>query len=126
MIRVKNYQPDFVVLTLKETTTLTGTPINYVLKLHSNQLHDDSYFLLTGDTSSNKNRYNRFPVNITSLSARTENFDYFVYQIQGTSYQVSGLTDTNIVESGLCEVIFTGGTTSFTYPINTQTEYIFE
>jgi len=126
MIRVKNYQPDFVVMTLKETTNLTGSPINYVLKLHSNLLHDDNYFILTGDTSTNTNRYNKFPIDITTLSARTENFDYFVYEITGTSYQVSGLTDTNIVESGLCELIFTGGTTSYTYTINTQTEYFFE
>lgn len=126
MIRLKNYQADFVVLTLKETTTLTGSPINYVLKLHSNLLHDDSYFNLTGDTSPNVDRYNKFPINLTSLSARTENFDYFVYQYSGASYQVSGLTSNNIVESGLCELIFTGGTPSYTYPINTQTEYFFE
>ncbi len=126
MIRVKNYQPDFVVMTLKETTTLTGSPINYVLKLHSNLLHDDNYFILTGDTSNNTNRYNKFPIDITTLSARTENFDYFVYEISGSTYQVSGLTDNYIVESGLCELITTGTTQSYTYPINTQTEYFFK
>ena len=126
MIRIKNYQSDFVVLTLKETTTLTGSPINYVLKLHSNLVHDDNYFILTGDTSTNTNRYNKFPINLTPLSARTENFDYFVYQILGTSYQVSGLTDTNIVESGLCELISTATTQTYTYPVNTQTEYFFQ
>ena len=126
MIRIKNYQPDFVTLTLKETTTLTGSPINYVMKLHSNYLHDNNYFLLTGDTSTNTNRYNKYPIDITNLSARTENFDYFVYEISGSTYQVSGLTDNYIVESGLCEMIYTGQTQTYTYPINTQNEYFFE
>jgi len=126
MIRIKNYQPDFVTLTLKETTTLTGSPINYVMKLHSNYLHDNNYFLLTGDTSTNTNRYNKYPIDITNLSARTENFDYFVYEISGSTYQVSGLTDNYIVESGLCEMIYTGQTQTFTYPVNTQTEYFFQ
>lgn len=126
MITIKNYTSDFVYLTLKETTTLTGSPINYVLRLHSNLVHDENYFLLSGDTSPNVDRYNRFPINLTTLSARTENFDYFVYQFSGNTYQVSGLTDSNIIESGLCELVTTATTQTFTYPINTQNEYYFQ
>ncbi len=126
MITIKNYTSDFVYLTLKETTTLTGSPINYVLRLHSNLVHDENYFLLSGDTSPNVDRYNRFPINLTTLSARTENFDYFVYQFSGNTYQVSGLTDSNIIESGLCELATTATTQTFTYAINTQQEYYFQ
>lgn len=126
MISIKNYTSDFVYLTLKETTTLTGSPINYVLRLHSNLLHDESYFLLSGDTSPNVDRYNKFPINLTTLSARTENFDYFVYQFSGNTYQISGLTDSNIIESGLCSLISTATTQTYTYPINSQQEYYFQ
>lgn len=125
MIYINNFTGSTIVFTLNETTTLTGANINYVLKLHSNTIQSDTYFLLTGDTSSNTNRYNQFTIDASSsLSAHTEQFDYSVYQISGTSYQVSGLTNNNIVETGLSQLISSGSTPTPTFTSNNQ-QYFF-
>lgn len=125
MIYINNYTGSTIPFTLKETTTLTGANINYVLKLHSNTIQSDTYFLLTGDTSTNTDRYNQFTIDASSnLSGHTEQFDYSVYQISGTSYQVSGLTDNNIVETGLAQLISSGSTQIPTYTGNNQ-QYFF-
>jgi hypothetical protein len=125
MIYINNFTASTIDLTLYETTTLTGSPINYVLKLHSNLIQNDNYYILTGDTSLNPYRYNQYNIDVTStLSGHTETFDYSVYQILGTSYQVSGLTDNNIVETGLAQLIPSGTTQTPSFTSNNQ-EYFF-
>lgn len=125
MLYIKNYTGSTINLTLLENTTLTGNNVNYVLKLYSNLVQSDNYFLLSGDTSTNVDRYNQFTIDASSnLSGHTEQFDYSVYQISGTTYQVSGLTDNNIVETGLAQLISSGSTQIPTYTGNNQ-QYFF-
>jgi hypothetical protein len=50
-------------------------------------------------------------------------YDYFVYQTTGSTLTISGLTTSDVLESGLCDVIGTG-TTQTTY-INNKDEYTF-
>lgn len=126
MLYIKNYTGSTISMTLWENTTLTGNNVNYVLKLHSNQVQSDNYYLLTGDTSTNPQRYNRYDINVfPSLSAHTETFDYSVYQIYGTSYTPSGLTDNNIVETGLAELISSGTTQPPVYTSATNNQQYF-
>jgi len=126
MIYINNYTGSTIPFTLKETTTLAGANVNYVLKLHSNTVQSDTYFLLTGDTSNNTDRYNQFTIDASSnLSGHTEQFDYSVYQIFGTSFTPSGLTDNNIVETGLAQLISSGTTQPPVYTSATNNQQYF-
>jgi hypothetical protein len=125
MIYINNYTGSTIDLTLYETTTLTGNNVNYVLKLHSNMVQSDNYYLLTGDTSLNPVRYNQYNINVSpTLSGHTEQFDYSVYQIYGTSFTPSGLTDNNIVETGLAQLV-SSGTTQIPSYTGTNQQYFF-
>lgn len=125
MLYIPNYTGSSISMTLWEQTTLTGNNVNYVLKLHSNLVQSDNYYLLTGDTSTNPQRYNRYYIDVSStLGTHTETFDYSVYQITGTTFTPSGLTDNNIVETGLAELTSSGSTQTPVYTTN-NTEYFF-
>jgi len=104
-----------VPFTLFEKTTYTGLT-GYVMQLFSNQNHDDTYFWLTGDTTTNNARYNYFPINLSPYNLSGGTYDYFIYQSTGntgTTVVVSALTINNVVESGLCTIVVpsTTGTT---------------
>jgi len=111
-----------VPFTLFEKTTLVNA--SYIMQLFSNQNHDNTYFWLTGDTTTNNARYNYFPVDLSPYNLIGGTYDYFVWQTTGGTLSTSGLTVNDVVESGLCTVLVTGNTvTTFSDP---KQEYTFE
>ena len=70
-------------------------------------------------------RYKYFPVDISYLNLIGGTYDYFVWQTTGNTLSTTGLTINDVVESGLCEMIQTGNTSTITYN-NPKTEYTFE
>lgn len=111
-----------VPFTLFEKTTLVNA--SYIMQLFSNQNHDNTYFWLTGDTTTNNARYNYFPVDLSPYNLIGGTYDYFVWQTTGTTLSTSGLTVNDVVESGLCTILVTGTTvTTFSDP---KQEYTFE
>lgn len=124
MIVISANTTTLVPLTLFEKTTLSGA--TYIMDLYSNQNHDHTLFYLTGDTTNNNMRFNYFPVNIFGLGLSGGTYDYNVWQTTGNTLSTTGLTITDIVETGLCEIIAniplipTGSTYN-----STQTEYTF-
>jgi hypothetical protein len=131
MITINKNSANECVFTLNEKTTLTGA--TYLLEIFSNQNHSSKVIALTGDSSVDIIRYNRFTITEVYpgseiLSAATVNlepgtFDYFAYQTTGDTLSLTADT-TTIVESGKLVVIGSATTTStFT---NQQTEYTFE
>lgn len=123
MITISANTLTMVPLTLFEKTTLSGA--TYIMDLFSNQNHNHTLFYLTGDTTNNNMRYNYFPVNISPLNLIGGTYDYFVYQTTGNTLSTSALTISDIVESGLCEIIQTGNTSTITYN-NPKQEFTFE
>jgi len=112
-----------VPFTLYEKTTLSGA--TYIMDLFSNQNHNHTYFWLTGDTTNNNMRYNYFPINISNLNLITGTYDYFVWQTTGNTLSTTGLTISDVVESGLCEITGPNPYTGTTYN-NPKTEFTFE
>jgi hypothetical protein len=96
------------VFTLFENTTLSGA--SYIINLYSNDDYTDNLFWLTGNTTTNQARYDRFPLTV-NLNAGS--YDYYVYQTTGNTLSLSGLTIDAIVETGLCEVSNPCGNTIF-------------
>ena len=123
MITISANTLTMVPLTLYEKTTLVGA--SYIMDLFSNQNHNHNYFWLSGDTTNNNMRYNYFPVDISYLNLIGGTYDYFVWQTTGNTLSTTGLTINDVVESGLCEMIQTGNTSTITYN-NPKTEYTFE
>lgn len=126
MIYISSNTITDVPFTLFEKTTYTGLT-GYVMQLFSNQNHDNTYFWLTGDTTTNNARYNYFPINLSPYNVSGGTYDYFVYQSTAstaTTIVVSALTVNNIVESGLCTVIAPPISTGTTYN-NPKQEFTF-
>ena len=123
MITISADTPTLVPFTLYEKTTLSGA--TYILDLYSNQNHNHTLLYLTGDTTNNNMRYNYFPIDTTGLDLITGTYDYFVWQTTGNTLSTTGLTISDVVESGLCEIVGQNPYTGVTYN-NPKTEYTFE
>ena len=130
MITLSTNTENFPTLTLNEKATLNNP--NWLLAITSNSNHNTKVIRLSGDTSLNTARYNRFPITVTgSTDENLENgivhlepgtYDYQAWQTSGTTLALSAAT--SIVESGKLEVNGTGTTTT-TYT-NQLTDYTFE
>ena len=130
MIRITRNQSNSCIFTLNEKTTLTGA--TYLLKIFSNQNHDSKVIGLTGDSSSDIIRYNKFniieaPLASENLSGGTVylesgSYDYFAYQATGSSLSLTAST-TTIVESG--KLVVTGSATTVSTFTDEPTEYTF-
>jgi hypothetical protein len=118
MITLNQNETNIVVLTLNEKK-IGNNP--YFLQLYSNQNKDNTLLELTGDTSTNVVRYNRYNIDESPLNLIVGEYDYFVHQYSGGTVTLSA--STNIVESGKCRVFGTG-TTSTTFENNNE-EYTF-
>jgi hypothetical protein len=118
MISLNQNETNIVVLTLNEKNVGSNP---YFLQLYSNQNKDNTLLELTGDTSTNVNRYNRYEIDETPLNLIVGQYDYFVHQFSGSTVAMSA--STNIVESGKC-VVFGTGTTTTTFENNNE-EYTF-
>jgi hypothetical protein len=125
MITIKNYQTTSVPFTLTEKTTIHLSAVTYVLELTNKQSNVETYLLLSGDTSTNIDRYNYFPIDITTQDLNAGTFNYKVYQTTGNTIIVSALTSNDVVESGLSTIIGSGSTQTPVYT-GTSTEFIFE
>lgn len=111
MLKIQKNQSNNLVVTVTEKTTIS--PAYYLLGLRSNDNMSTTVVRLTGNTSPNIERYDKFVLDEVSLiNQNLENarinleagstYDYSIYQtsaISGTS--VTGLT---IVERGLLKV----------------------
>lgn len=118
MITLNQNEVNTVILTLNEKK-IGNNP--YFLQLYSNQNKNNTLINLTGDTSTNVVRYNRYEIDESPLNLIVGQYDYFVHQYSGGTISLSA--STNIVESGKCVVLGTGTTTStFT---NNNEEYTF-
>jgi hypothetical protein len=125
MITIKNYQTTSVPFTLTEKTTIPLSAVTYVLELTNKQSNTETYLLLSGDTSTNIQRYNYFPIDITTQNLNSGTYNYKVYQTTGNTIIVSALTSNDVVESGLSTIIGSGTTQTPVYTL-TSTEFIFE
>ena len=102
MITISANTETLVPFTLFEKTTIVD--YKYFINLFSNQNHNNNLFWLTGDTTNNNARYNYFPMTI-DLELGT--YDYTVYQTQSsaTTFNLSAMTISNVVETGSCKII---------------------
>ena len=111
--------------TLYEKQTIQYSAMTqYILELYSKQTNENVLLSLplSADTSVNKTRYNRFPINIGSYTGSTlmgGEYNYKVYQTTGDTLTISGLTTNDVLESGLCQII----DPSIDIPILTATTY---
>lgn len=118
-----------VPFTLFEKQTIPYSAMTqYIIEFYSKKDHSSTLLSLplSADTTTNNARYNRFPINLTSYTGTTMSegqYDYFVYQTTGSTLSISGLTTSDVLESGLCEVIGTGFTQT-TY-VDNKNEYTF-
>lgn len=126
MITIPNYQTSLTPFTLLEKTTFPLSATTYILELYSNQVQSNTLLFLTGDTSANVNRYNYFPINLTSYNLVPGTYDYKVYQTTGNTLSLSASTINDIVETGMATIIGSGTTTGTTYVVTGQTQYVFE
>lgn len=131
MIKITKNQSNSVPFTLNENTTLSGSSLTYLLELYSNDNNKNTVLRLSGDTSSNPNRWNEFTIIETGttenlgqaiVSLEAGDYDYFVWQTTASTLSLSAAT--SIVESGKCKVIGTG-TTYSTYNNTTDEGYTF-
>jgi hypothetical protein len=100
MIYLTANTPSTVCFTLFEKTTLSGA--TYILNLFSNDNLTNNLYWLTGNTTTNNARFDRFDL---TLDLQPGTYDYYVYQFSGGQFNTSALTVDNVVETGLCEVI---------------------
>lgn len=129
MITINKNEANNCFFTLNEKTTLS--PAYYLLELVSKQNNTSKVVRLSGDTSTDTVRYNKFT--ITEVPSGSEDldtanvylesgeYDYFVWQSSATTLTLSAAT--SIVESGRFKVNGTG-TTESTFT-DTDTEYTF-
>ena len=125
MIEISNYQSTLVPFTLKEKTTFPLSATTYILELDAKLDHSTTLLFLTGDTSTNVNRYNYFPVNISPYNLVEGQYSYKVWQNTGQTLSTSALTINDIVETGACIITGSGTTAIPTYSATT-TQYVFE
>lgn len=117
--------------TLNEKTTLSGA--TYLLAIYSNQKRNTKVLRLSGDSSTDTIRYNKFVITEVPFASENLNagdvylepggYDYFAYQTTGSTLSITADT-TTIVESGKLICVGTGETTS-TF-VDPKTEWIFE
>jgi hypothetical protein len=119
MLRIKKYDTNDLILTLNEKRLLNTS--NFVINFYSNSNKVNNLFFLSGDTSSNPNRWNEYPFNYPILDIGT--YDYVVYETTGTTLTISATTG-NICESGKAVVIGTG--TTIPTLTDNLTEYTFQ
>ena len=117
---LKQNETNRVVMTLSESVTLTGTPVNFLFRLIDETTHND-YFFTAPDVSPNIVRYNQFNITLTgasyvNLTAGTINlapsgmWKYEVYQMYDPSNLSLTGTTGDYIENGIVTV--TGTTLS--------------
>ena len=125
MLRIANYQTSLTPFTLTELTTYPLSATTYILELEGKQKLNTTLLFLTGDTSANINRYNYFPINLTSYNLIQGQYSYKVWQTTGSTLSVTGLTNNDVVETGAA-YIYNSGTTAAPIYTSTETKYVFE
>jgi hypothetical protein len=125
MIKIANYQTTLTPFTLMENTTFPLSSNTYILQLYGKELDSETLLFLTGDTSTNVNRYNYFPINLIPYDLVEGQYNYKVYQNTGTTLSLSALTVNDVVESGFATIYGTTPTPHPVYSDNT-TKYVFE
>ena len=125
MLNIANYQTTSVPFTLLENTTFPLSATTYILELDGKQKQDTTLLFLTGDTSDNVNRYNYFPINLSSYNLIEGQYSYKVWHNTGTTLSTSALTINDVVESGAA-YIYGSGTTQAPVYTSTETKYVFE
>ena len=125
MLHIANYQTTSVPFTLLEKTTFPLSATTYILELDGKQKQDTTLLFLTGDTSANVNRYNYFPINLSSYNLIEGQYSYKVWQNTGTTLSTSALTINDVVETGAA-YIYSSGTTADPIYTSTETKYVFE
>ena len=126
MITIANYQSTLVPFTLEEKTTYPLSANTYILQITSKQLNNETLLFLTGDTTTNVDRYNYFPIDLSTYDLPEGTYNYKVYQNTGNTLSLSALTVNDVVESGLATLYGSGTTSSPVYVATGQTEYVFE
>ena len=131
MLKIQKNQENNLVVTVTEKTTIS--PAYYLLALYSNDNMSTTIVRLTGNTSSNTERYDKFVLTETTLAQQDlemakinleagSTYDYTFYQtpsISGTSILGAG-----IVERGLLKV--EGQSTGSTTYTSSKTIITFE
>jgi len=124
MIYLNNNESNFGCFTLTENTTIDLSGVSYSLVMYSKMLDTPTVIDLTGDTSFNTMRYNRFPLDLTGKNLNSGEYNYLVYQsVSGSTFQLSSSTINDIVESGLIKIqdtksiipVFSGQTSKFIF-----------
>jgi hypothetical protein len=126
MIRIPNYQTSLTPFTLLEKTTFPLSATTYILELDGKQLNDQTLLFLTGDTSPNINRWNWFPIDLTTYNLIQGQYSYKVWQSTGNTLSISALTINDVVETGAAWIYSSGTTQNPVYEPTNQTKYIFE
>jgi hypothetical protein len=126
MIRIPNYQTSLTPFTLLEKTTFPLSATTYILELDGKQLNDQTLLFLTGDTSPNINRWNWFPIDLTTYNLIQGQYSYKVWQSTGNTLSISALTINDVVETGAAWIYSSGTTQNPVYESTNQTKYIFE
>ena len=125
MLNIANYQTTSVPFTLLENTTFPLSATTYILELDGKQKQDTTLLFLTGDTSANVNRYNYFPINLSPYNLIEGQYSYKVWQTTGTTLSTTGLTTSDVVESGAAYIYGVRPTADPIYT-STETKYVFE
>lgn len=129
MIKINKHSVTDVPFTLFEKQTIPlSSMTQYIIEFYSKKDHTSTLISLplSSDTTTNNARYNYFPINITSYTGTTMSegqYDYFVYQTTGSTLSISGLTTSDVLESGLC-VVYGSGTTENIF-LDANNEYTF-
>lgn len=126
MITISNFQTELVPFTLLENTTFPYSATTYILELFGKELKDETILFLTGDTTTNANRYNYFPINLTPLNLVEGQYNYKVYQNTGNTLSLSATTINDVVESGLATIYGTTPAARPVYIATGQTQYVFQ
>jgi hypothetical protein len=126
MIRIPNYQTSLTPFTLFENTTFPLSATTYILELDGKQLNDQTLLFLTGETSSNINRWNWFPIDLTPYNLIQGQYSYKVWQTTGNTLTTTGLTTNDVVETGAAWIYSSGSTQDPVYVPTNQTKYVFE
>lgn len=126
MITIPTYMSGETPFTLTEKTTYPLDLTNYILELDSKMLDSTTLLFLTGDTSTNVMRYNYYPINLTPYNLPEGTYNYKVWQTTGNTLSTTGLTSSDVVESGFCYLYSSGTTNIPVYTATGQTKYVFE